>query len=124
MKREHRNMHWDSPRGIISGKLPTYPSPKPTFCPKREVSVNVGLGQGRGRWAVSQKRIMIIAIEYSLFQRISLEEAANKRPRGLLPMMAFRGRLHLKGVSFSRKMVSNKGKGLDPGAEPPRKNIC
>ena len=67
---------------------------------------------------------MIIAIEYNLFQRISLEEAAKKRPRGLLPMMAFRGRLHLKGVSFSRKMVYNKGKGLDPGAEPPRKNIC
>ena len=29
-----------------SGKLPTYPSPKPTFCLKREVSVNVGLGEG------------------------------------------------------------------------------
>ena len=25
---------------------PTYPSPKPTFCPKREVSVEVGLGEG------------------------------------------------------------------------------
>ena len=24
----------------VSGKLPTYPSPKPTFCPKRELSVN------------------------------------------------------------------------------------
>ena len=30
----------------VSGKLPTYPSPKPTFCPKWEVSVNVGLGEG------------------------------------------------------------------------------
>ena len=30
----------------VSGKLPTYPSLKPTFCPKREVSVNVGLGEG------------------------------------------------------------------------------
>ena len=29
-----------------SEKLPTYPSPKPTFCPKWEVSVNVGLGEG------------------------------------------------------------------------------
>ena len=29
----------------VSGKLPTYPSPKPTFSPKREVSVNVGLGE-------------------------------------------------------------------------------
>ena len=37
------------------GILPTYPSPKPTFCPKWQVSVNVGLK--RGRWAVSQKRI-------------------------------------------------------------------
>ena len=26
------------------GKLPTYPSPNPKFCPKWEVSVNVGLG--------------------------------------------------------------------------------
>ena len=41
----------------VSGKLPTYSSPKPTFCPKWEVSVDVCLG--RGRWAVSQKRIMI-----------------------------------------------------------------
>ena len=30
----------------VSGKLPTYPSPKPTFSPKWEVSVNVGLGEG------------------------------------------------------------------------------
>ena len=30
----------------VSGKLPTYPSPKSTFCPEREVSVNVGSGEG------------------------------------------------------------------------------
>ena len=30
----------------VSGKLPTYPSPKPSFCPKWEVSVNVSLGEG------------------------------------------------------------------------------
>ena len=30
----------------VSGKLPTYPSLKPTFCPKWEVSINVGLGDG------------------------------------------------------------------------------
>ena len=30
----------------VSGKLPTHLSPKPTFCPKWEVSVNVGLGEG------------------------------------------------------------------------------
>ena len=30
----------------ISGKLPTYPSPKPTFYPKREAGFNVGLGEG------------------------------------------------------------------------------
>ena len=30
----------------ISGKLPSYTSPKPTFCPKWEVSLNVGLGEG------------------------------------------------------------------------------
>ena len=31
----------------VSRKLPAYPSPKPTFCPKWEVIVNVGLGEGR-----------------------------------------------------------------------------
>ena len=30
----------------ISGKQPIYPSPKPTFCPKWELSVNFGLGEG------------------------------------------------------------------------------
>ena len=30
----------------VSGKLPTNPSPKPTFCSKWEVIVNVGLGEG------------------------------------------------------------------------------
>ena len=30
----------------VSEKLPTYPSPNPTFCPKWEVSVNVDLGEG------------------------------------------------------------------------------
>ena len=33
----------------ISGKLPIYPTPKPTLiCFKWEVSVNVGLGEGVG----------------------------------------------------------------------------
>ena len=31
---------------VFTGKLPTYPSPKPTFYPKWEVSVNVGLREG------------------------------------------------------------------------------
>ena len=30
----------------VSGKLPTYPSPDPTFCPKGKVRVNVGLWEG------------------------------------------------------------------------------
>ena len=47
----------------VSGKLPTYPSPKPKFSPKWEVGVNVGLGEGRGRWAVSQKRIIIHLVD-------------------------------------------------------------
>ena len=29
-----------------SEKLPTYPSPKTTICPKWEVSLNVSLGEG------------------------------------------------------------------------------
>ena len=31
---------------MLAKRLPTYPSPKPTFCPKGEASVNVGLGNG------------------------------------------------------------------------------
>ena len=31
----------------VSEKLPTYPSPKPTFYPKKKVSANVSLGQGQ-----------------------------------------------------------------------------
>ena len=30
----------------VSGKLPTYLSPNPTFYPKWEVSVNADLGEG------------------------------------------------------------------------------
>ena len=30
----------------VSVKMPTYPSPETTFCPKREVGVNVGPGEG------------------------------------------------------------------------------
>ena len=30
----------------VYGKLPTYPSPKPPFCHKWEVYVNIGLGEG------------------------------------------------------------------------------
>ena len=64
---------------------------------------------------------MIPIIEYSLFQRFSLDEAANKRPRGVL--MAYRGRLCPKGVSFSRKMVYEKGKGWTPGRSLPVKTF-
>ena len=35
-----------TPKIEVSGKLPTYPSPKPTFCLKWEVGVNVGLRDG------------------------------------------------------------------------------
>ena len=59
--RIHRSSHitW---KGInvklyLSGKLPTYPSPKLIFCPKWEVSVYVELG--KGRVGSSQKRTML-----------------------------------------------------------------
>ena len=47
---DHRQ-HSSSIRGMfgsieVSGKLPTYPSPNPTFGPMWEVSVNVDLGEG------------------------------------------------------------------------------
>ena len=41
----------------VSRKLPTYPSPKPSFCPKWEVSVHVNLGEGS--LAVSQNPKLI-----------------------------------------------------------------
>ena len=31
---------------VVSGKLPTYPFPNLTFCPKKEVSVYVRFGEG------------------------------------------------------------------------------
>ena len=31
---------------VVSGKLPTYPSPKPTFLPKWDANVNGELGEG------------------------------------------------------------------------------
>ena len=37
--------------------LPTYPFPKPTFCPKREVSVNVGSREGVGGPALLLKEL-------------------------------------------------------------------
>ena len=46
----------------ISGKLPTYLSPKLTFCPKWAVMLIRGGGGGRG--AVSLKRLMILIIFY------------------------------------------------------------
>ena len=30
----------------VSGELPSYPTPKPKFCPMGEVSVNVDLAEG------------------------------------------------------------------------------
>ena len=52
----------------VSGKLPTCPSPKPTLTLSSHLGQDVGLG--RGRRAVSQKRIMIPQIleltEFSL----------------------------------------------------------
>ena len=41
----------------VSGKLPTYPSPNPTFCPTVRIRVNVRFAEGR--WAVSQKHTLI-----------------------------------------------------------------
>ena len=42
----------------VSGKLPTYPSPKPAETLISHLGQNVGFLRGEGRWAVSQKRIM------------------------------------------------------------------
>ena len=44
----------------ISGKLPTYLSPKLTFCPKWEVMLITGVGEG----AVSLKHLMILIFSW------------------------------------------------------------
>ena len=49
----------------VSGKVPTYPPPKATLTLTSHLGQNVGLGEGR--WAVSQKRIMVRSC--SLFRR-------------------------------------------------------
>ena len=43
---KHRKIKWYISRLRLCVKLPTYHSPKATFCPKWEVNVNVGLGEG------------------------------------------------------------------------------
>ena len=45
----------------VSEKLSTYPSPKLTFCPKWEVSVNVSLGEG---WVGSFPELTLIPSTY------------------------------------------------------------
>ena len=45
----------------VSGKLPTYPSPDPTFCPKGKVRVNVGLWEGDSK--VTQGRRVTLPAE-------------------------------------------------------------
>ena len=59
-----------------SGKLPTYPSPKPTFCPKWEVNVNVGLG--RGGWRVSKNPILVFVVYESFCKTLVSLYVANK----------------------------------------------
>ena len=44
-------------------KCPSYPSPNPTFCPIKGVSVNIGLGEGRvGRFQESQAGVDFVKL--------------------------------------------------------------
>ena len=44
-------------------KRPSYPSPNPTFCPIKGVSVNTGLGEGRvGRFQESQAGVDFVKL--------------------------------------------------------------
>ena len=74
----------------VSGKLPTYPLPKPNILPM------LMLGLGRGRWAVSQKHIdptPTVAVSFTNF------ECANTS----LPTSVCRLSLDLKVTSYSSK---------------------
>ena len=68
-----RNHHLFFPRKDgsldVSRKLSTHPSPKPTISPSFHLEQNLGLGEGR--WAVSQKRIIVnsLPIPYNYFTR-------------------------------------------------------
>ena len=61
-------INFPSPPSSLSfwflGNWPTTPSPKPTICPKWEVSDNVGLGEG---WAVSHKPKLIQYIDHTVW---------------------------------------------------------
>ena len=59
-----------------SGKLPIYPSPNTTFCPKWEVNVTVGLG--RGGWRVSKNPILVFVVYKSFCKTLVSLYVANK----------------------------------------------
>ena len=40
------NFLWETALELVSGKLPTYPSPKPTLALTSHLRQNVGLGEG------------------------------------------------------------------------------
>ena len=54
----------------VTGKLPTYPSPKLTLTLTSHLGQNVGLGEGR--WAVSRKRIMMTTPLFPVLTNVQL----------------------------------------------------
>ena len=55
----------------FSGKLPTYPSPEPSFCPKWGVIVNVSLGGGGGGGQFNRKlTLSALAIAHARYFKI------------------------------------------------------
>ena len=54
----------------VTGKLPTFPSPKRTLTLTSHLGQNVGLGEGR--WAVSRKRIMMTTPLFPVLTNVQL----------------------------------------------------
>ena len=63
----------------VSGKLPSYPSPKLTFCPKWEVSANVDLG--RGRWGSFGREQSPTDLIQKIEKTVNKTNTDNKNPR-------------------------------------------
>ena len=65
----------------VSGKVPTYPSPKPTVWPKWEVSDDVDVGEG---WVVSFPEPKLIQSFFREKGKTWRKETKEREPKSLL----------------------------------------
>ena len=97
----------------VSGKLPTYSSPKPTFCPKWEVRVNVSLGRGGEADRHARYVIKLVIICFCLWQFVMMISKLRKVfwARGRRAGRARKQLFLARGLAptFSSPSLSNAG---------------